>query len=204
MIAIIQHHDFTVFLHVYTHNGNGLIGKPNPNHYVQVRDHRVPRRWVYLEETNLEPLKTGQLDPGIPLLHPEACVYLTCPVCIKREHPVSFLGYLEAQSTRQLQRLYKQYIPKIPRSPTDAGFIPQVQRQRAIEPPPARMMTVLENGPRTPAPLAIRPRTWSEILRGLTQIPTPTQVVDIHEAPADEENPERPAVAHTVFRRRRQ
>ncbi|KAI9775002.1 MAG: hypothetical protein M1835_005976 [Candelina submexicana] len=80
LIVIGIYDDHVVALPIYTHNGEGLNHKLNPDGYVSVRD---PRTGVSAEdfrkESKHKPIVAGNLNPDTELYHPKAVVHFTHP-----------------------------------------------------------------------------------------------------------------------------
>lgn len=108
MIVLATFEDNYLAVPLYTHNGRGLEGKPKPQEFVSVRDHRRPGPFTQLSIHR--PLVTEHLNAGIELFHLKSTAHVTYPVSRKYTLPVVLEGRLTQRSVDQLAELFGEYI----------------------------------------------------------------------------------------------
>ena len=108
MIVLATFKDNYIAVPLYTHNGRGLEGKPNPEEFVSVQDHRLPGLFTPL--SHHKPLVTKHLNAGIKPFHVKSVVYITYPVSRKYTLPVVQEGFLHEKSIEHLASLFSKYI----------------------------------------------------------------------------------------------
>jgi len=111
MVIISVHQENYIAIPLYSHNGNGLLHKRNPDEFVSVFDYRNPGPFVPLSGRGA--LMTKYIAPTIHAYDPRSTAKLTYPVSRSYSLPVVYEGYLDSASTAQLISLYAQYAPKI-------------------------------------------------------------------------------------------
>jgi hypothetical protein len=106
-IILAGHSLAYVCIPIFSHNGNGLRYKRNPEEFVSIRDHRAiikaPQQSIH------EPLVTKDMS-GMELL-PASVVHLAYPVSQSYGIPVTMVGHLTTNSTNQCIRLFRNYMP---------------------------------------------------------------------------------------------
>lgn len=113
VVVVIKCHFFAVVPPVYTHLGRGLRGKPD-REFVQVRDHRTA---TFVDMTQPphrcphQPLITAYMDAAARHIDPLDCVQIVRPICVGYDVPVAKVGNLRDTFKRELQYLYRSYVP---------------------------------------------------------------------------------------------
>lgn len=113
MVIISVHQENYIAIPLYSHNGNGLLHKRNPDEFVSVFDYRNPGPFVPLSGRGA--LMTKYIAPTIHAYDPRSTAKLTYPVSRSYSLPVVYEGHLDSASTAHLISLYAQYAPKIAR-----------------------------------------------------------------------------------------
>ncbi|KAI9702983.1 MAG: hypothetical protein M1836_008197 [Candelina mexicana] len=84
MIVVAMYTDHYVAIPLYTHNGNGLSKKENPDDYVSVFDHRYVADPLHTHKlkplSNRKPLVTGFMYPTTRLIDEKSTAHITYPV----------------------------------------------------------------------------------------------------------------------------
>ncbi|KAI9702987.1 MAG: hypothetical protein M1836_008201 [Candelina mexicana] len=110
LIVIGIYEDHVVALPIYTHNGEGLNHKLNPDEYVSIRD---PRTGVSAEdfrkESKHKPIVARNLNPDTELYHPKAVVHFTHPYSFEYSWKMIPEGVLEGISFVELKALHDRY-----------------------------------------------------------------------------------------------
>ncbi len=113
MIVVGLYQDHYIALPMYTHNGNGLSNKAQPDEFISVKDHRSKVAFANLSK--YQALVTETVNEGIELFHPKATLHLTYPVSRKYDLPVVYEGRLDKSSIKNLVGLFNEFAPKISR-----------------------------------------------------------------------------------------
>ncbi|KAL8715889.1 MAG: hypothetical protein Q9220_000556 [cf. Caloplaca sp. 1 TL-2023] len=101
--------DNYVAVPLYTHNGNGLTYKTQPDEFVSVKDHRYRDDPSWKKLSKWDPLVTESIKDGIDLFDPKSTAHLAYPVSRRYALPVVYEGNLRPSSFRLLAGLYRSY-----------------------------------------------------------------------------------------------
>ncbi|KAI4203414.1 MAG: hypothetical protein LQ350_001935 [Teloschistes chrysophthalmus] len=107
MIILTLHHDNYTAIPLFTHNGQGLAFKPNPEEFVSSRDHRA--REQSPPQSKHEPLDTEIMDKGIDLIDVKSTAHFTYSLSRRYELPVVHEGELKKNSLNRLIDLFHMY-----------------------------------------------------------------------------------------------
>ncbi|KAI4139089.1 MAG: hypothetical protein L6R39_006472 [Caloplaca ligustica] len=110
MIVLSLYQDHYIAIPLFTHNGNGLTYKSNPDEFVTVRDHRAQVRAP--QQSGHEPLETEIMHRGIDLFDPKSTAHVTYTLSRRYELPVVMEGRLTASSLNKLVELFNYYAPR--------------------------------------------------------------------------------------------
>lgn len=108
LIVVANYQDHYAAVPLYSHNGHGLSGKPKPEEFVSVQDHRQNEPFTQLSVHI--PLITAHLNRDVNLYEPTTTAYI--PYIHPRRYvfPVVHEGYLEPESTRRLLELVGMFL----------------------------------------------------------------------------------------------
>ncbi|KAL8690353.1 MAG: hypothetical protein Q9218_004176 [Villophora microphyllina] len=109
MIVVALHQDNYVAVPLYTHNGNGLVNKAQPDEFVSVKDHRDKNDAHWKQLSKWQPLVTESLKDGIDLFDPKSTAHVAYPVSRRYALPVVLEGNLRNSSFKFLKELYGRY-----------------------------------------------------------------------------------------------
>ncbi|KAI4211201.1 MAG: hypothetical protein LQ351_005999 [Letrouitia transgressa] len=110
MIILRLFEDHYTAIPLFTHNGNGLVNKRNPNEFVSVRDHRLKEPFRPLSVH--EPLTTEYVKDGILPFDVKTTAHVTYPLSRKYELPIIHEGNLRAGSLNNLVRIFNELAPR--------------------------------------------------------------------------------------------
>ncbi|KAL9578841.1 MAG: hypothetical protein Q9212_005462 [Teloschistes hypoglaucus] len=110
MIIISLHHDHYTAIPLFTHNGNGLAFKPNPEEFVSIKDHRAREKCP--PQSNHKPLETETINNGIELIDAKSTAHFTYSLSRRYGLPVVHEGQLKKSSLNLLIDLFYLYTPK--------------------------------------------------------------------------------------------
>ncbi len=110
MIVLALFEDHYLAIPLFTHNGNGLAYKANPDEFVSIHDHRRPGASV--KQSNHAPLRTEVLNEGIQFFDVKSTAHVTYALSRRYDLPIVFEGFLSKPSTNRLVDLFMKYAPK--------------------------------------------------------------------------------------------
>lgn len=104
MIIVGLYQDHYLAAPLYTHNGQGLANKANPDEFVSVRDHRFDGYFAAL--SCHQPLITNYFNPGIYVMDPMTTAHITYPLSRRYNLPIVFEGCIDEESISRMVNIF--------------------------------------------------------------------------------------------------
>ena len=108
IVAVLEANYVAVPL--FTHGGDGMLDRSDPykNCHISVQDHRLDLN-PFPKQTPHEPLVTGNMRPGSPVIKKESCAWITFPFSFYFKQPVKWEGDLTPASTIRLLKIWNEW-----------------------------------------------------------------------------------------------